>query len=70
MQRDNVKSRILRSDGSYEKKPQEGERVCAQELLMHQAEEHAREAARHADVPSESFWQRLWRRLAGHTEGR
>ena len=68
MQQDNVKARTLRSDGTYEKKPREGAPVCAQELLMHQAEERAREARQAAAAVQESAWRRFWRKLTGHGE--
>lgn len=34
---DNVKARELQSDGTYKKKPKEGNRVCAQEYFMKEA---------------------------------
>ena len=60
MLRDNVKSRVLLPDGSYCRKEQNGEPVCAQELLMQKAAEAARIAAASAPEPERTgLWQRL-----------
>ena len=64
MLRDSVKARVLQADGSYCKKPMAYGPVCAQELLMQQAEEAARQAAEAPEPERNSVWQRLLRFLA------
>ena len=66
MQRDTVKARILHSDGTYGKKPQVENPICAQELLMRLAAERAETAAEQPAEP-EPLLRRLWNRLAGRS---
>lgn len=62
MLEDSVKARVLQADGSYCKKPQAYGPVCAQELLMQQAEEAARkQAAAAPEQERSSIWQRFLR---------
>ena len=67
MQRDTVKARMLNSDGTYGKKPQVENPICAQEMLMRLALERAQAAAEQPAAP-ESLLQRLWRRLRGKND--
>ena len=67
MQRDTVKARMLHSDGTYGKKPQVENPICAQEMLMRLALERAQAAAEQPAAP-ESLLQRLWRRLRGKND--
>ena len=59
MLRDSVKARVLQADGSYCRKPKEYEPVCAQELLMQQAVDQAKEAAQASQPERRTIWQRL-----------
>ena len=62
MLEDSVKARVLQADGSYCKKPRAYGPVCAQELLMQQAEEAARkQAAAAPEQERSSIWQRFLR---------
>ncbi len=65
MLQDSVKARVLQSDGSYCKKPRAYEPVCAQELLMKQAREQAKQAAETAP-PEEPGIRPFLRRLFRH----
>lgn len=56
---DSEKARVLQSDGSYCKKPQSSDSLCAQELLMQKAEEQAKEAAEAQPPQKTTLWQRL-----------
>ena len=58
MQHDTVKARVLQPDGSYQKKPPVSDPVCAQDLLMQQAVNQAREQATRP-APPEPGWRRL-----------
>lgn len=65
MQCDTEKARVLKPDGSYEKKECSGEPVCAQVLLMQQAITSAHLAAEQAE-PELSGWKKLWVKLRRH----
>ena len=56
---DSVKARVLQPDGSYCKKPRAYEPVCAQELLMQQAVNAAKEAAEIPAPQEPTLWQSL-----------
>ncbi|MGN0994907.1 MAG: polyphosphate kinase 1, partial [Butyricicoccus sp.] len=56
---DSVKARVLQPDGSYCKKPRAYEPVCAQELLMQQAVNAAKEAAETPASQEPTLWQSL-----------
>ena len=56
---DSVKARVLQPDGSYCKKPRAYEPVCAQELLMQQAVNAAKEAAEIPTPQKPTLWQSL-----------
>ena len=51
MQHDTVKARVLQPDGSYTKKPAVQDPICAQDLLMQQAIESAKNQAAAAHTP-------------------
>lgn len=56
---DSVKARVLQADGSYCKKPKAYEPVCAQELLMKQAIDDAKEAAEIPEPHHSTLLQRV-----------
>ena len=61
MQHDTVKARVLQPDGTYCKKPAVQDPICAQDLLMQQAIEHARkQAAQPAPHPGFLEKNRKW----------
>ena len=62
MQHDTVKARVLQPDGTYCKKPPVSDPICAQDLLMQQAINQAREQAAHP-APPEPGWRKLLNRL-------
>lgn len=62
MLRDTVKARVLQPDGTYCKKPDEPQPVCAQVLLMQQAIRHAEQTV---EAPAQTFprWWQIIHRL-------
>ncbi len=68
MLQDNVKARVLQPDGSYCKKVQTSQPVCAQELLMKQAAEQAQAAAAAPAPPEPRTFRQCLRRFFGQTE--
>ncbi len=64
MQRDTVKARMLHSDGTYGRKPQVDNPICAQELLMRLAIERSQAAAEQPAEPEPAL-RRLWHRIFG-----
>lgn len=59
MRLDSLKARVLQPDGSYCKKPSTNDPICAQELLMQQAIEQAKQAAEATESHRRTLWQRL-----------
>ena len=67
MQHDTIKARVLQPDGSYAQKPLVPDPVCAQTLLMQQAEAEAQGQAAQP-VPPETGWHKWFGRLFGRRE--
>lgn len=67
MQHDTIKARVLQPDGSYAQKPSVPDPVCAQTLLMQQAEAEAQGQAAQP-VPPETGWHKWFGRLFGRRE--
>ena len=65
MLQDNVKARLLQSDGSYCPKPRSYALSCAQEVLMAQAVQAAKEAAQTPAREEITLWQRLKKAIFG-----
>lgn len=62
MQRDTVKARVMQSDGTYQKKPEEPNPICAQVVLMQQAIENAESQVVYTPEPV-PVWKRFLARL-------
>lgn len=64
MQHDTVKARVLQPDGTYCKKPAVQDPICAQNLLMQQAIENARNQAAQP-APHPSFLEKIRKWFSG-----
>ena len=64
MQHDTVKARVLQPDGTYCKKPAVQDPICAQDLLMQQAIENAREQAAQP-APHPGFLKKIRKWFSG-----